>query len=112
MQKLVDKTKKQLLGGSPPQSNAARLRLAEEEAELDKQQRKVTQDTFDAIVFSMLLSVDTSDSTSKKTEYMKFSCEERQDILDRSKELQGNSPNDFQSSARIIYEAVNEHKCR
>ena len=112
MKRLIDKTKQQLVGSPSPESNAVRLRRAEEQAELDRQRRKITQDTFDAIAYSMLLSVDTSDNASKTTEYMKFSCGERQDILDRSKELEASNPDDFQSSARLIYDAVNDHKCR
>lgn len=44
---------------------------------------------------------------------MKFSCEEREDILDRSKELVvAKDADDFQSAAQLIFDAVNSHKCR
>ncbi|HEY5382729.1 MAG TPA: hypothetical protein VIJ65_10760 [Acidobacteriaceae bacterium] len=112
MQKIDAKTKRQMVSGSSSQSAAAKLRRAEEEAALDKQQRQVSQDTLDAVGFSIMLSIDTGDLTSKTTEYMKFSCAERQDILDRSKELVSRDADDFQSAGHLIFDAVSSHKCR
>ena len=114
MQKITARTKKQIIAGPSSQSSAAKLRLAEEEAALEKEERQVSQDTLDAIVFSIMLSVDTSDSNSKTTEYMKFSCAEREDILSRSKELvsKDKDSDDFESAAHLIFNAVSSHKCR
>jgi len=113
LQKILDRTKRQLVSASSSQSPAAKLRFAEEEASLDKEQRQVTQDSLDAVVFSIMVSVDTSDLNSKTTEYMKFSCAERKDILDRSKELVvAKDADDFQSAAQLIFDAVSSHKCR
>lgn len=61
LQKIADRTKRQLTSGAASQSPAAKLRLAEEEATLEKEERQVTQDSIDAVGFSIMLSIDTSD---------------------------------------------------